>query len=358
MEFQFHPASGRGTVKALSLQESGARVLIVLAAAAAVVAASLWVTAPVVAMRLLRREDALRVSRENRMARAEQARVAALAASLRRRAFDRGDLLNRIAFLYEIPPARWPRILNPERGLLADGGAERIAAALEPYLRALERARGLLADREEADHDLPKRVPSILPFAGRLFEPSAFFGPRVSPWTGEEEFFPGVDIAAPAGSAVVAPGSGTVVFTGTARQSLGGRLWQLGNLVVLSHGLGGATVFGHLSRIDVRRGQQITRGDRLGAVGATGWAISPQLHYEYWRPEGESLRPTDPLFAALDHRFGRKMVSLEQMQATSAPGPLEALPGLGLRQDEAGTAGGRPLGPGSTPRRRSHRHGI
>ncbi len=357
MEFQFHPASGRGAVKALSLQESGQRVLVVLAAAAAVVAASLWVTAPVVAMRLLRREDALRVSRENRMARAEQARVAALAASLRRRAFDRGDLLNRIAFLYDIPPARWPRILNPERGLPIEGAAERIAAALEPYLRALERGRGLLADREEPDHDLPKRVPAILPFAGRLFEPSAFFGPRVSPWTGEEEFFSGVDIAAPAGSAVVAPGSGTVVFAGTVRRSLGGRFWQLGNLVVLSHGPGGATVFGHLSKIDVRRGQRISRGERLATVGATGWALSPQLHYEYWRPEGETLRPTDPLFAALDHRVGRKPLSLEQMQATSAPGPLDVLPGLGTRPAEGG-AGRAPSGPGPSPHRRSHRRRI
>ncbi len=357
MEFQFHPASGRGTVKTVSLKAAGQRALVVFAAAAAVLVASLWITAPVVAMRLLRREDGVRVSEGNLAWRAERARLGELAASLQQRALDRGDLLNRIAFLYDIPPERWPTVLNPERGVLAGDGAERIMAALEPYLRALERGRGMLADREDADRDLPKRVPAILPFAGGLFEPSAFFGPRVSPWTGEEEFFPGVDIAAPGGSAVVAPGSGTVVFAGTVRRSLGGRFWRLGNLVVLSHRLGGATVFGHLSKIDVRRGQQITRGEHLGAVGATGWAISPQLHYEYWRLEGESLRPTDPLFAALDHRRGRKMVSLEQMQATSAPGPLETLPGLGLRPGEAG-AGRVPSGPGPSPHRRSRQRRI
>jgi murein DD-endopeptidase MepM/ murein hydrolase activator NlpD len=103
----------------------------------------------------------------------------------------------------------------------------------------------------------------------------------------------------------------------------------LGNLIVLSHGASGATVFGYLSEIDVRRGQRVARGQRLGAVGATGWAISPRLHYEYWRPAEGGLRPTDPLFAVLDHRLGRKPLSLDQMLATSAPGPLDPLPGKG-----------------------------
>ena len=121
-------------------------------------------------------------------------------------------------------------------------------------------------------------------------------------------------------------------------------------MIVLSHGGRGATVFGHLSRIDVRRGQRVARGQRIGAVGSTGWAISPQLHYEFWRPERGTLRPTDPLFAALDRRLGRNPVSLEQMEATSAPGPLDPLPGLSsaLERPDAGASGSR----GSTRRPR------
>ena len=254
---------------------------------------------------------------------------------------DRADLLNRIAFLYEIPPARWPRALAPERGPLAGTGAESIARGLEICLRALERGREILESREGSDRDLPDRVPSRLPLAAQPFEPAAFFGPRVSPWTGQDEFFLGADIAAAQGVPVVAPGAGTVVFAGTARRSSSGWFWRLGNVIVLSHGGSGATVFGHLSKIDVRRGQRIARGQRLGAVGATGWAISPQLHYEYWRAAEGKLRPTDPLFAVLDRRPGRRPLSLEQMEVTSAPGPLDPLPGLAPAPDQpGGTAAG------------------
>ncbi len=118
------------------------------------------------------------------------------------------------------------------------------------------------------------------------------------------------------------------MFTGRAPRSPTGWFWRLGNLIVLSHGGGGATVLGHLSRIDVRRGQRVKRGQKIGVVGSTGWTISPQLHYEFWRPESGRLRPTDPFFAALDRRLGRIPVSLEQMEATSAPGPLDPLPGF------------------------------
>jgi murein DD-endopeptidase MepM/ murein hydrolase activator NlpD len=355
MEFQFHPASGRGTVKTLSLAETGQRRLVLLVGALAFLAVSLWITVPVVTMRLVRQENSLRVAREGKARRAERARVIERAETLRRRALARGDLLNRIAFLYDIPSGEWPLALNPERPALSKSGPEEVPAALDPYLRGLERGRALLSEREQSNADLADRVPAILPFAGQPFEPAAYFGPRVSPWTGEEEFHLGVDIAAPAGSPVVAPGSGTVVFAGKVRhrRSFAGWFWRLGNLVVISHGRAGATVYGHLSKIDVHRGQRVKRGDRLGAVGATGWALSPQLHYEYWRLTGQTLRPSDPLFAGLDQRLGR-LVSLEQMQNTSAPGPLDPLPGIGISAFEAGSAQGIP----ASARRYSHKPAI
>jgi murein DD-endopeptidase MepM/ murein hydrolase activator NlpD len=165
-----------------------------------------------------------------------------------------------------------------------------------------------------------------MPLASELVEPSAVFGPRVSPWTGTEEFFTGLDLAAPAGSAVIAPADGTVLFAGRVAASQRSRWWRFGNLVVVSHGEGGATLFGPLGRIEVRRGDHVRRGRRLGSVGATGWAMSPVLHYEYWREREGRLSPTDPRFAILDRRLDRHDVSLEKMDATSAPEPIEPLP--------------------------------
>jgi murein DD-endopeptidase MepM/ murein hydrolase activator NlpD len=161
-----------------------------------------------------------------------------------------------------------------------------------------------------------------------LVEPSAYFGPRVSPWTRAEEFFPGIDLAAPAGSAVIAPADGTVVFVGHAPARPVSRLSRFGNLVVLRHGAAGVTLYGHLKQVAVRRGQRVRRGETLGTVGSTGWAVSPGLHYEYWRESGGRLAPTDPQFAILDRALGRREASLEKMRATSATGAIEPPPGL------------------------------
>ncbi|WP_375214199.1 peptidoglycan DD-metalloendopeptidase family protein [Aquabacterium sp.] len=83
----------------------------------------------------------------------------------------------------------------------------------------------------------------------------------------------GVDFGAPTGTPVRSVGDGLVVFAG---QQNG-----YGNVVHIEHSGGRATVYAHLSRIDVRRGQRVEQGVRIGAVGATGWATGPHLHFEF-----------------------------------------------------------------------------
>jgi len=82
----------------------------------------------------------------------------------------------------------------------------------------------------------------------------------------------GVDYGAPAGTAVRAVGDGVVDFSG----------WQngYGNVVSIRHSNDRTTVYAHLSRVDVRRGQHVEQGVRIGAVGMTGWATGPHLHFE------------------------------------------------------------------------------
>lgn len=83
----------------------------------------------------------------------------------------------------------------------------------------------------------------------------------------------GVDYGAPSGTPVRAVGDGTVDFAG--RQN------GYGNVVQLRHSNGRSTLYAHLSRIDVRKGQRVEQGQRLGAVGMTGWATGPHLHFEF-----------------------------------------------------------------------------
>jgi murein DD-endopeptidase MepM/ murein hydrolase activator NlpD len=328
MEFQLHPDSSRGAVRSIQLGRRGELWAIAAAGFAAALALSLWVTVPVLAARGIRARAQSESQPQLLTARREWRELGAQAGAVRTRALEAGDQLSRIAFLYGVPVASWPRGLNPETGLLAGEDPGAIADGGERYLAGLERGRQLLEEAEAADAGLASRMPSRLPVRSDLVEPSAYFGPRVSPWTRAEEFFPGIDLAAPAGSEVIAPAEGTVVFVGRAPAKTSSRLNRLGNLVVLRHGAAGATLFGHLKQIEVRSGQRVRRGQRLGTVGSSGWAVSPGLHYEYWREAGGRLAPTDPQFAILDRRLGRREASLERMRATSAAGTVEPPPGL------------------------------
>jgi murein DD-endopeptidase MepM/ murein hydrolase activator NlpD len=328
VEIQFHRASGRGAVRTVALSGRGESLLLAAAALTVVAFCSLWFTVPAVALQRLRAGDARALERETRVVRTAWGRTRDSALALRERALVSGDALNRIAFLYGLTPSEWPRVLDPDRGLLVSEDPAATTEAMGLYLRALDRARETIARRDQEAPDVAAAVPVILPVAAGLFEPAAVFGPRTSPWTGREEFFPGIEIAAPAGSTVVAAGAGTIAFTGRIRPSPAGWLWRLGNLVVVSHGQSGATLYGHLSKVEVRRGAKIARGDRLGVVGTTGWALSPMVHYQYWHPGPEGLHPTDPLYCILDRRMERGLASLPRMWATKFPGGIESLPGV------------------------------
>lgn len=97
---------------------------------------------------------------------------------------------------------------------------------------------------------------------------------------------PGIDIAQPAGTPILAPGDGTVARVGTDR--------FLGNFVELQHGLGYLTVFGHCSRVVVRSGVPVRRGQVIAYTGQTGEAAAPHLHFEIWR-DGQAIDPREVL---------------------------------------------------------------
>jgi murein DD-endopeptidase MepM/ murein hydrolase activator NlpD len=112
-------------------------------------------------------------------------------------------------------------------------------------------------------------MPSIWPVHGRV---TAGFGERLDPLNGEGAFHAGVDIAAPTGTEVESTADGIVLSAGPDA--------GYGNSVLIDHGYGITTRYGHLSRIDVVVGQEVKRGQVIGAVGMTGRATGPHLHYE------------------------------------------------------------------------------
>ena len=95
------------------------------------------------------------------------------------------------------------------------------------------------------------------------------FHPILQTWRAHR----GIDYGAPVGTPVRVVGDGVVEFAGVQ----GG----FGNVVIVKHNASESTLYAHLSRIDVRKGQSVTQGQHIGAVGATGWATGPHLHFEF-----------------------------------------------------------------------------
>ncbi len=112
-------------------------------------------------------------------------------------------------------------------------------------------------------------TPSLMPVNGY---PSAGYGYRSDPITGQRDFHQGIDISAPYGNKVVAAADGLATFAG--------RLYSYGNMVRLQHKFGLSTRYGHLARIIVKAGQRVMKGDIIGYVGSSGRTTGPHLHYE------------------------------------------------------------------------------
>jgi murein DD-endopeptidase MepM/ murein hydrolase activator NlpD len=156
-------------------------------------------------------------------------------------------------------------------------------AALEGKMSRLER------DLHAYESVLRKRgyTPSVWPVNGKL---ESGFGGRRNPFGGSSyEFHSGQDIDAAIGDPVVAGASGTVAFVG----------WQngYGQLVVIDHGGGLTTRYGHLSHIDVAQGQTVERSQFIGRVGSTGRSTGPHLHYEI-RINDEPVNPLQYLLTS------------------------------------------------------------
>ncbi len=132
----------------------------------------------------------------------------------------------------------------------------------------------------------------------------------------------GVDYAAPIGTAVRTVGDGVVEFAGVQN--------GFGNVVIIKHGSANSTVYAHLSRIHVRKGQSVSQAQKIGAVGMTGWATGPHLHFEF-RVNGVHRDPqvlaklsesvpvntaSRPMFNALASKVRTQLASAAQMQAT------------------------------------------
>lgn len=138
-----------------------------------------------------------------------------------------------------------------------------------------------VSDTLERNYQRFASTPSLMPTAGWLS--SQFTKSRFHPILHENRPHEGIDVTAPTGTPIVAPAAGRVVSAGSDK--------GYGLVVEIDHGNGIRTRFAHASRLAVRTGQQVTRGQLIAAVGSTGLATAPHLHYEVH----VNGKPVDPL---------------------------------------------------------------
>ncbi|HZY04172.1 MAG TPA: M23 family metallopeptidase, partial [Anaeromyxobacteraceae bacterium] len=208
-----------------------------------------------------------------------QEKVAHISATLDR--VERFDAKLRTAVTQLQDPERGLAIgpVGPEEAPAVPGpapAAQENLAVLPGRLRSLEteasRQEASLRELQEYFDDqksLLASTPSIWPTRGWV---TSDFGLRLDPYSADREMHGGMDIATQHGQAVAAPSDGTVVFNGTE----GG----YGKVLVIDHGYGVKTRYGHLSEVFVHLGDRVKRGQKVAAVGNTGRSTGPHLHYE------------------------------------------------------------------------------
>lgn len=193
--------------------------------------------------------------------------------------------------LFDLPP------IEPQQRQLGVGGpvspsfaamsdAKKAAfmteETVERLLKLSEFELQKYAEVEDALVELKDRLdhtPSIWPTTGWV---SRGFGLKYDPFTGFKQMHHGIDIANRQGTPIIATAAGRVARVG----KNGG----LGKTIVINHGNGFQTKYGHLSEYKVKRGQLVKRGEIIGLMGSTGYSTGPHLHYEVIR-NGQSLNP-------------------------------------------------------------------
>ena len=147
-------------------------------------------------------------------------------------------------------------------------GLSHLETEIEQLEASLERMAGVLSDRDLTTMAYPNRPP----VQGRMPEISSGFGVRRDPFTGRLARHMGLDIPAAYGTAILASGGGRVLSAGFRG--------PYGNAIVIDHGHGLQTLYGHCSRLYVRAGELVMPQQKIAAVGSTGRSTGPHLHFE------------------------------------------------------------------------------
>lgn len=153
-------------------------------------------------------------------------------------------------------------------------------------------------------------IPAIQPISNKdlRHQPSGF-GWRTHPIYKTPEFHPGMDFAAPEGTEIYSTGDGIISRADDMAQGYG-------NHVVINHGYGYETLYGHMTKFVVHVGQQVKRGQLIGYVGSTGLSTAPHVHYEVHK-NGDIVNPINFYYNDLTPEQYQKLIELSSQSSQS-----------------------------------------
>ena len=167
-----------------------------------------------------------------------------------------------------------------------------------------------LAKLVKSKEQLLACIPAIQPISNKdLKHVPSGYGWRTDPIYKTAEFHPGLDFTANTGTEIYATGDGIVITADAAAQGYG-------NHVVISHGFGYQTLYGHMSKIAVAIGKKVKRGELIGYVGSTGRSTGPHVHYEVIK-SGEKVNPINFFFNDLSPAEYQEMITLASRPSQS-----------------------------------------
>jgi hypothetical protein len=153
-------------------------------------------------------------------------------------------------------------------------------------------------------------IPEIQPIANKDLERTASgWGYRIHPIYKIRKFHYGIDFTAPTGTDIYVTGDGTVEKIESSQRGYG-------NSIIVDHGYGLKTIYGHLNGFNVKQGQKVKRGDIIGYVGSTGLSTAPHLHYEVER-NGEKVNPINYFFNDLTADEFDRMINISMRPGQS-----------------------------------------
>jgi murein DD-endopeptidase MepM/ murein hydrolase activator NlpD len=234
------------------------------------------------------RSDRLELSRlreENQEIRSANESFEGRITKLQERLADSEERTRRLAIVAGVESLDGARLSGLGGELKTAAGFDRALAELEGRAGGVSGSLDKLETRIAENFQLLSSTPAIWPVAGMI---SSGYGWRRDPITGQRAMHDGIDISALPGKPVQATASGVVAKV----LQYGG----LGRAVYVSHGYGVTTVYGHMSRVLVKPGQRVERGDTVGLVGNTGRATGYHLHYEV-QIEGRAVNPLSYLLS-------------------------------------------------------------